>query len=154
MLDQQYIGHRLGRYTADVEARALQFFAKATGQTDPVLSDEAAARAAGHPALLVPPTFLFCLEMMSAPNPRAMYELLEIDIGRVLHGEQHFEYKRLVHAGETLTFEAVITDMYEKKNGALEFVVRETLVQNQAGDHVANLRSVVVVRNPLEKVGV
>ena len=48
MLDQQYIGHRLGRYTADVEARALQFFAKATGQTDPVYSDEAAARAAGH----------------------------------------------------------------------------------------------------------
>jgi acyl dehydratase len=146
MIDKNYIGHQLPRYSVQVERGQLRFFAKATGQLDPVYSDEAAARAAGHPALPVPPTFLFCLEM-DAPNPAALRELLGIDLGKVLHGEQNFNYHALAYAGDTLSFEQRIADIYDKKNGALEFVVRETRVTNQHGALVAELRGVTVVRN-------
>jgi acyl dehydratase len=146
MIDKRHIGHTLPRYTVDVEKGRLRFFAKAIGQTDPVYSDDAAARDAGHPALPVPPTFLFCLEMDS-PNPAAVRELLGIDIGRVLHGEQHFTYHAMAYAGDRLSFEQRIADIYDKKNGALEFVVRETRVTNQHGALVAALRGVTVVRN-------
>ena len=146
MIDKRHIGHTLPRYTVDVEKGRLRFFAKAIGQTDPVYSDDAAARDAGHPALPVPPTFLFCLEM-DAPNPAAVRELLGIDIGRVLHGEQHFTYHAMAYAGDRLSFEQRIADIYDKKNGALEFVVRETRVTNQHGALVAALRGVTVVRN-------
>jgi hypothetical protein len=78
-------------FTVDVEKGRLKFFAKAIGQTDPVYTDEAAARAAGHPGLPVPPTFLFCLEM-DAPDPAAIRNLLGMDYRKLLHGEQGFTY--------------------------------------------------------------
>ena len=55
MIDRKYIGHAMPGFDVLVEKGRLRFFAKATGQTDPVYSDEAAARAAGHPGLPVPP---------------------------------------------------------------------------------------------------
>jgi acyl dehydratase len=146
MLDKQYIGHTLPPFQVDVEPGRLRFFAKATGQNDPIYLDEEAARAAGHPGLPVPPTFLFCLEMES-PNPAAIRDLLGIDYRRILHGEQGFSYHSMAHAGDTLTFEQRIDDIYDKKNGALEFVVRKTRVSNQRAELVAELRCVTVVRN-------
>jgi acyl dehydratase len=145
-LDTRYIGHRLPPFTAEVETGRLKFFAKAIGQTDPVYSDVDAARGAGHPALPVPPTFLFCLEM-EAPNPGALRELLQIPIAKVLHGEQRFHYHAMAHAGDTLRFEQRIADIYAKKGGMLEFVVRETRVTNQHGTHVADLHAITVVRH-------
>jgi acyl dehydratase len=146
MIDKRFIGHVLPAYSVPVEAGRLRFFAKATGQTDPIYSDEAAARAAGHPALPVPLTFLFCLEMDS-PNPAAVRDLLGLDYRSLLHGEQSFRYYALAHAGDTLTFRQRIEDIYDKKGGALEFVVRLTEVTNQRGERVADLRCVTVVRH-------
>ncbi|WP_151638525.1 MaoC family dehydratase N-terminal domain-containing protein [Noviherbaspirillum aerium] len=146
MIDKSYIGHALPRFSVEVEKGRLRFFSKAIGQADPVYTDESAARDAGHPALPVPPTFLFCLEM-DAPNPAALRGLLGIDIGKVLHGEQVFNYHGMAYAGDTLNFEPRIADIYDKKNGALEFVVRDTRVTNQHGALVADLRCVTVVRN-------
>jgi acyl dehydratase len=146
MLDRRHIGHEMPPFQVRVEAGRLRFFAKATGQADPVYTDEAAARAAGHPGLPVPPTFLFCLEMES-PNPAAIRDLLGMDYRRLLHGEQGFSYQGMAYAGDTLTFAQRIEDIYDKKNGALEFVVRKTSVTNQRGEAVASLRCVTVIRN-------
>lgn len=146
MIDRRYIGHTLPPFQVEVEKQRLRFFAKATGQTDPVYSDEDSARAAGHPGLPVPPTFLFCLEMES-PNPAAIRELLGMDYRRLLHGEQGFTYHAMAYAGDTLTFQQRIEDIYDKKGGALEFVVRKTRVTNQRGEPVADLRCVTVHRN-------
>jgi acyl dehydratase len=146
MIDRRHIGHRLEPFTVEVEKGRLRFFAKATGQTDAIYVDEEAARAAGHPALPVPPTYLFCLEM-EAPNPAAIRELLGMDYRRILHGEQGFTYHAMAYAGDRLTFEQRIADIYDKKNGALEFIVRETKVTNQRGERVADMRCVTVYRN-------
>ena len=146
MIDKKHIGTKLTPFAVEVEKGQLRAFAKATGQTDPVYLDENAARAAGHRSLPIPPTFLFCLEMAS-PNPQEVYALLGIDYARVLHGEQHFVYHHPVFAGDTLSFSPVITDIHDKKNGALEFVAWETRVEAGDGKHVADLRSVMVVRH-------
>ena len=146
MIDRRFIGHTLPAFDVRVEAGRLRFFAKATGQTDPLYVDEEAARAAGLPGLLVPPTFLFCLEM-DAPDPAAIRNLLGMDYRRLLHGEQQFTYHAPAHAGDMLRFEQRIEDIYDKKGGALEFVVRRTQVHNQRDARVAELRTVTVLRN-------
>lgn len=146
MIDRKYIGHAEPAFEVLVEKGRLKFFAKATGQSDPVYTDDKAAHAAGHPALPVPPTFLFCLEM-EAPDPAAIRNLLGMDYRRLLHGEQGFVYERMAYAGDVLTFEQRVEDIYDKKNGALEFVVRKTRVTNQRGESVAQLRTVSVLRN-------
>ena len=146
MIDRRYIGHTFPSFEVEVEKGRLRFFAKAIGETDPVYFDEKAAQAAGHPSLLVPPTFLFCLEMES-PDPAAIRNLLGLDYRRLLHGEQGFVYHAPVYAGDTLRFDQRVEDIYEKKNGALEFVLRKTKVTNQHQKLVAELRTVTVMRN-------
>ena len=146
MIDRRYIGHSFPAFQVEVEKGRLRFFAKAIGETNPIYFVEKAAHAAGHRALLVPPTFLFCLEM-EAPDPAAIRNLLGLDYRRLLHGEQGFVYNAPVYAGDTLTFEQRIEDIYDKKNGALEFVLRKTRVTNQHQQWVADLRTVTVMRN-------
>ena len=63
MLDQSFIGHEFLSFTAEVEKGRLKFFAQAIGETDPIYTDEGAARAAGHPTLPAPPTFSMALDM-------------------------------------------------------------------------------------------
>ena len=40
-----------------------------------------------------------------------------------------------------------MTDVYQKKGGALDFLVTEIKVSNQRGEHVADIRGVTVQRN-------
>ncbi|MCY1437583.1 hypothetical protein D9M71_537500 [compost metagenome] len=146
MADKSLIGRSTGITTSEVEKGRLRFFAKAIGETDPVYTDEAAARAAGYKSLPVPPTFLLCLES-EGRNPQAIVEdVMGFDLGRILHAEQEFTYHRMAFAGDVLTFDTRIADVYEKKGGALTFVVQETRITNQDGEHIADLRSSLVQR--------
>ncbi|WP_329165475.1 MaoC family dehydratase N-terminal domain-containing protein [Streptomyces sp. NBC_01717] len=140
------IGTEFPAHTVDVERGRLRFFAKATGQSDPVYSDLEAAKAAGHRDLLVPPTFLFCLEGERPPGSLNLLDVIKVDIRVVLHGEQGFTYHEPIHAGDQLTFTSKITDVFSKKGGALEFVVRRTEVTRD-GDLVAELVNSLVVRS-------
>ncbi|MDE2363567.1 MAG: MaoC family dehydratase N-terminal domain-containing protein [Hyphomicrobiales bacterium] len=146
MIDKKHIGKKLYEFETSAEKGQLRFFAKATGQTDPIYFDEAAARAAGHPGLPLPPTFLSALVLLNNAST-SWREEIGIKLERVLHGEQSFTYHRMAYAGEPLQFEAKITDIYDKRGGALDFVVNETRVTNGRGEHVADLRSVLVHRN-------
>lgn len=146
MIDRKFIGYEFAPATAEVEKGRLRFFAKATGNADPIYFDEEAARAAGYKSLPVPPTFFFCLEM-ERDNPMDFLELLDVDLGRVLHGEQSFVYHAPVCAGDLVTFRSRISDIYDKKSGALEFIVMETEGRNQDGLHVVDMRRSIVVRN-------
>lgn len=146
MIDKQWIGHDLGRSVLPIERGRLRFFAKAIGETDPVYTDEAAARDAGYADLPAPPTFLFAAELDSGAF-FALLERLGVPLGKVLHGEQRFEYLAPVVAGDTVTVSSRVADLYEKKNGALEFIEIESQAVNQHGAPVARLRSVTVVRH-------
>ncbi|WP_439687527.1 Acyl dehydratase [Cupriavidus oxalaticus] len=145
MIDKKIIGLTFPRHSIMVEAGQLRFFAKAIGESDPVYFEESAAADKGHPALPVPPTFLFSLDLARPASD--WREKAGIRLERILHGEQGFTYHRMAHAGDTLHFDSKITDLYEKKGGALQFLVTDIKVTNQHGDHVADMRKVLVHRN-------
>lgn len=146
MIDKKHIGYAPSPTLWDVEKGRIAFFAKVIGLTDPIHTDEAAAKAAGYRGIVAPPTFIFGAPGDSGETMK-LIETLEIDLGKVLHGEQRFDYHAPVCAGDTLRFESRVSDIYDKKGGALEFVVNDTKVTNQLGDHVADLHSVIVVRH-------
>src|ERR1700754_5192967 len=123
MIDKKWIGHELPASVLPIERSRLQFFAKAIGETDPIYTDVAAARDAGYPDLPAPPTFLFAAEMDSGATDR-LCEQLGIPLAKLLHGEQGFTYHRTACAGQPITVRSRIEDIYERKGGALEFVVK------------------------------
>ena len=96
----------------------------------------------------MPPTYLFCLEMMDATEPFEFLAALDIDLARVLHGEQRFDYFAPVLVGDVLTFRPRVSSVTDKKGGAMTLIVVETRVTNQDGVQVANPPRTVVGRNP------
>lgn len=146
MIDRSFIGTVSEPRTIEIERGQLKFFAKATGQTDRIYFDEAAARDAGHPALPAPPTFAFSLGLGAPAKKGNLFDIIK-DLHNILHGEQSFAYHRMLYAGDTATLVSTIQDIYEKRGGALEFVVQDTKVTNQHGELCAEMRTVTVVRN-------
>ncbi|WP_206443143.1 MaoC family dehydratase N-terminal domain-containing protein [Candidatus Protofrankia californiensis] len=132
--------------TVDVERGRLRFFAKSIGETDPVYVDVDAARAADHRDLPVPPTFFFSLSL-EAPGPFRYLDQLGIDLRHVLHGEQSFAYQRLAYAGDRLSLQDRIVDVFAKRGGTLEFLIKQADVTRD-DELVAELRTTLVVRNP------
>ena len=147
MVDQSAVGRSFKPVTARVEPGRLRYFFNTLGERNPVYRDAAAARADGYSAIPAPPTYLFCLEMMDAERPFEFLTELKIDLARVLHGEQSFTYHAPVVVGDTLTFKSRVTDVTDKKGGAMTMVVVVTEITNQHGAHVADTARTIVVRN-------
>jgi len=146
MIDKKHIGRTTPPQTVDIEKGRLKFFAKAIGETDPVYTDEEAAKAAGYSALPAPPTFAFCLEMETNSlwdNIAAM----GVPVGKILHGSQTFKYLAPILAGDRITFVTKVSDIYDKKGGKMEFIIEDTTATNQDGTPVAELQRVIVVIN-------
>jgi acyl dehydratase len=147
MIDRSFIGTESEPRTVDVEKGQLKFFAKATGETNPIYFDEAAARAAGHRALPAPLTFAFCLNAAAPPKKGNVLGDMGVDMRRILHGEQNFTHHATIYAGDVITLTTKTVDIYSKKNGALDFIVQDTKAVNQHGQLCTEFRFVVVVRN-------
>src|ERR1700712_3592057 len=122
MIDRSRIGFRTTPTTAHVDAWRVKLFCLAIGETDPVYLDETAARAAGHRACLVPPTFLKAIEGEHFSSA-AVLELLRVPMRGVLHAEQAFSHASPVYVGDTVEVSRTISDIHDKKNGALTFIV-------------------------------
>ena len=146
MIDTKWIGHELPASVLPIERSRLKFFAKAIGETDPIYVDADAARRAGYRDIPAPPTFLFGAEMDSGTLDQLLADL-QIPLAKLLHGEQSFTYHKPACAGDTITVRSKITDIYAKKNGALEFVIKTSRATNQDDELVAEIRSVLVCRN-------
>ncbi|MEJ2863982.1 FAS1-like dehydratase domain-containing protein [Actinomycetospora flava] len=144
MIDRSIVGSGAASEVVTLERGRLRLFARVLGYPpDGVHRDVAAARAAGHPDLVVPPTFLAGLETETEMIYRTLEEV-GVDLAAVLNGEQHFTYHRTLHAGDDVVLTTRIVDVHER--GRLDLLVRETAV-TRGDELVAELRNTIVVVN-------
>jgi len=140
-IDRRHLGYTFPSFQVRITGERLRRFVEAIGETK--------ASPAGQVA---PPTFLKCIEG-EHNSSRAILEALNVDLKHVLHAEQEFEYFAPIHAGNCVTVDRWVSDIYEKRGGALEFIVIESVFRNEAGSTVARSRQVALVRNPVTKGG-
>jgi N-terminal half of MaoC dehydratase len=133
-LDRKHIGFRLAPFTVVVDLRRLQRFVAAIGAKDADTSSG-----------MAPPTYLKVIEGGSS---REIMDALGVDLRRVMHAEQEFDYGAAFGGGDRLTVERVVSDIYERKQGALEFIVVESTIRNADGVLVGRSRQSIVVRDP------
>ena len=78
---------------------------------------------------------------------------IDLDVAKSAGLDDVFAHGMLsmAYAGEELLLSPRITDLYEKKGGALEFLVKETEVTRSDGSKVASLKTVTVIQNPAPK---
>lgn len=122
---------------------AIADFAAAVGATDPVHRDPAAARAAGHPDVIAPPTFAIIISMR-AQDALVDDPDLGLDYSRVVHGDQSFVHYRPIRAGDELTA-ALHVDGIRAAAGNDMLTVR-CEVTDAAGEPVATASSMLVAR--------
>ena len=146
MIDRKHLGRVSEPHTVDIEKGRLKFFAKAIGETNPIYTDEVAAKAAGYRSIPAPPTFAFSLDM-EREEPFSDLDEMGIELGKILHAEQSFSYHEPICAGDAITLQSEVTDIYDKKGGALEFLVQNYTAKNQDDVLVAEMRRTIVVRN-------
>jgi len=129
--------------TIRIEAGKIREFAKSIKDSNPLYYDEDLAQAELG-GIMPPPTFLMTLAHWDDGEGRPR---VEMDLRRVLHGEQEFEYLKPLYAGEVLTAVTKVTDVYEKagsRGGTMTFVIMDTEFTNQKGEMVAISRSTTI----------
>lgn len=142
-MDSALINQPFPPLTVDVELWQLKFFAKAVGETNPVYFDEEAARQAGHRSILAPPTYAVTLSC-SVPDPFVRCRQLEMDVDKILHSKQGFEYFAPIYARDQITFVSTILDFYEKGRGRFAFMIEETVAHNQFGELVCRFKQTLI----------
>ena len=126
----------------EVSRAKIREFARAIGSVNPLHFDVAAARRAGLPDLLAPPTFPALLTI------EAGHQILHdpafgLDVGRSLHGMQEFSYRRPIVAGDCLQVIVSVSDVTHRE--ANETVTIHAEIVTCPGEPVATSRCVVVL---------
>ena len=148
MIDRQHIGYQTTATAVQVDPWRVRLFCQAIGETNPVHWDPAAAAEQGHAAPLVPPTFLKALESDHCSSA-LLLQRLNVPMQQVLHAEQRFSFHHPVLVGDVLEISRQITDLYDKRNGALQFIVVNTHFC-RAGKRVAEGAQTILVRRPAQ----
>lgn len=125
----------------EVSRVKIREFADAIGDGNPVYRDAEAAKAAGHPDVIAPPTFPIVVSLGGAglADPE-----LGLNYAMVVHGEQRFEYVRPLRAGDVVTCTSTITEI--KSIGSNEKLVIETEVRTVEGELVVKSYNTIVER--------
>ena len=143
MLDKSLIGRESDPVVQDVEKNAIRRYAEALGDPNPIYVDEGAAKAAGYPTLVAPPTFAATLVV----NDRFRHSL-DLGTRSILHSEQQFEYARPIVAGDRITVRSKVADVQERAgaSGPMDVIVIEDEGRDDAGGLVFRTRATLILR--------
>jgi acyl dehydratase len=118
-------------------------FADAIGETSVLCRDQAAARAAGYPDVIAPPTFAIVISM-AAVEDLAHDPDLGLNYAMVVHGQQSFTHARPLHAGDVVVSVSTIESI--KPVGRMTAMTTVTQIRTVDGEHVCTARSALVER--------
>ena len=143
-LDKSFVGRTYpaaARYEVGLEK--IREFADAIGDPNPVYRDVAAARAAGHPTVVAPPTFVTIINLTAIRVIVGDPEL-GLDWSRVVHGEQTFSYHRPVLAGDTLDLTVTIENVMTRAGN--DFLTARADISTVDGEPVSTGTATIVAR--------
>jgi acyl dehydratase len=124
--------------TMRVEHGKIAEFARAVHDENPAFRTGEAPPA--------PPTFLMTIAHWIGDLGQTRRGI-KLDVRRLLHGEQEFEYLRPIRAGDVLQFRSRTKDVFEKqgkRGGVMTFVIGETEFRNATGEVVAYMRNTLI----------
>jgi acyl dehydratase len=142
--DASYVGKALPPTAPyQVSREKIREFALAIGEGASVCLDVEAARAAGHPDVIAPPTFTVTFTM-----PAIEAFLRDPDFGwdysRMVHGDQSITLHRPIHGGDELVTTIHVEDL--KTRAGSHMLTLRCEVAAAAGEPVATTRAMLVTQ--------
>lgn len=140
-LDLSYKGKEIGSYTFEVERGKIRELSLAIGDPNPVFSDPAAAKAQGYADSPAPLTFATVMTFWGYPEIWSRMTEMGIDIKRLLHAKEEYEYLGLIYPGDTLTGMISVDSL---RGGAMEMATFKT-TYTRGGEAVLVARMTIIV---------
>ncbi|MBI2964285.1 MAG: MaoC family dehydratase N-terminal domain-containing protein [Deltaproteobacteria bacterium] len=155
---RSFIGHRDEQRLGCVTEVALQRYAVAVGDLNPLYFDDQAARAAGYPGIIAPPNFLSAVLGWQAGPPEgelrpdgttaADVAFIALPGARLMGGGQELEIVRPVRPGDEVTLERRLADVEKRegKSGTLTLLKIEKRYRNQHDELLLICRETLIAR--------
>ena len=144
MFDKSKLGHSFPAFTITVERCKLSELALALGDENPIYFDPAAARAAGYEDVPLPPTAATIFAFWGNTQLWEQLASVGINVTRILHGEEEYEYVAPITANDALTGITTIVD--GKSRPSMDIITTETRYNNQHDQYVLRAKTMFVVR--------
>lgn len=143
-LDQAFIGREYPPTEPyEVGREKIREFADAIHDGSALHRDPEAAKAAGHPDVIAPPTFAIILTMR-AQDALVDDPALGLDYSKVVHGNQRFTHHRPIRAGDRLRATVFVDDI--KARAGNDFLTVRAEIGTVDGEPVCTALSTLVAR--------
>ncbi|MBE3561287.1 MAG: MaoC family dehydratase N-terminal domain-containing protein [Ktedonobacteraceae bacterium] len=149
MFDTSKLGHSFPPFTIELERCKIHELALAIGDDNPIYHSREAAQAAGYKDVPLFPTAPTILNFWGNTNQVSQLASVGINVLRILHGEEEYEYLAPIYPGDVLTGVTTIVEgrtRQSKDGSSMDILTTETRYTNQHDQHVLTARSTIVVR--------
>jgi acyl dehydratase len=148
MFDKSKIGHSFPPFTFEVERGKVRELALAIGDDNPIYQSKEAAQAVGYPDIPLYPTSPTTFTFWGNRKMVGQLSSFGINLMRVLHGEEDYEYLAPIYPGDMLTGVMRLVDAKSRQTqeGSMDILNLEIDYTNQHDTLVLKARQVVIVR--------
>lgn len=148
-LDQSFIGREYPPTRPyEVSREKIREFAESIKESSPLHVDPEAAKAAGYPDVIAPPTFVVLISM-GAQDLIVEDPELGLDFSRVVHGQQEFTHHRPIRAGDWLVAAVHVDDITVRAGN--DFLTVRAEITTPDGEPICTSRSTLVARGPAKE---
>ncbi|HYT37244.1 MAG TPA: MaoC family dehydratase N-terminal domain-containing protein [Ktedonobacteraceae bacterium] len=149
MFDKSKIGQSISSFIIEVQRNKIHELTTAIGDNDPVYHSREAAQEAGFSDVPISPTTPTMFTFWGNTQRRVRLADIGIDVTRILHGEEEYEYLAPIYPNDILTGTTTLVDGKTRSgsNGhSMDILTTETRYVNQHNQPVLNARTTIVVR--------
>lgn len=149
MFDTSKIGHSFPPFSVTIERGKIRELALAIGDINLAYQSQQAAQAEGYTDVPLPPTM--ATQFLFWGNTHFVEQLTELglDVNRLMHREEEYEYLAPLHPGETLTGVMTVLDGASRRgprNTSIDLVTLQMRYTNQEGQLVLSATTRLVSR--------
>lgn len=150
MFDESKIGQSFAPFTYEVQRNKIHELTSAIGDTNPIYHSREAAQEAGFSDVPISPTTPTMFSFWGNRRRGSSLAEVGIDVRRILHGEEEYEYIAPIYPHDVLTGTTTLVEGKTRQGSGghtMDILTMETRYVNQHNQHVLSTRTTVVVRN-------
>jgi acyl dehydratase len=149
MFDTSKLGQTFPPFTIEVARAKVHELALAIGDPNPIYHSKEAAQEAGYPDVPPFPTSPTTFSFWGNPAAEKNLTSLGLNVMRILHGEEEYEYLAPIYPGDVLTGVVRVAEGRTRRGSdgsSMDIVTLETTYTNQDEREVLKARQTVIVR--------
>ena len=143
-LSKDLIGRKFEEYSFTIEAGKIREFCLAIGEGNPIYFDREAARKAGYEGIPIPPTYQTMFQFWGYPHIWEDFQKVGVDVRKLLHMKEEYDYHKPLYAGETITTQPEIIAVKSGKNSVMTC---RSQYRNGKGENCIEARMSIIMQS-------